>query len=215
MDPKLEWFLPDSDNPEGQGPFSTDELIERIKAGKIRVDGFVWGPHLGEQRWTRFFELPDFTAALVPQVRLPIPRKKSRGNAGRTAPQITFSMSEGNYGIENIYRRFPRVPMEADVVVHNQENFSLGRSIDISEKGVFIKIDNPEFFQKGEQVTVTIRNAPGIGTFSVPSVLLRVLQKTGFQGHGLYFLRLSPQIKQKIAQYVVQRLQDLTERNAA
>ena len=78
--------------------------------------------------------------------------------------------------------------------------------VNISEKGAFIEIDEADAFEKGEVVTLTIRGSNQLETFSVTSVIMRVVHAADVDGYGCFFLRLNPQIKRKIARYVLDTL---------
>ena len=175
------------------------------------MDSYAWGAHLSESRWYRFFELDEFKEALQGYPKVQLPKRRSRGLVHQQrAIQLDMSQS-GEYGKENLYRRFPRAPLESEAIVHNQKKYSRAICIDISEKGVFLKLEEPDLFEKGEEVMVTIRNAPVIGTISAHSVIIRV-KKTG---SGLYFLRMNPQVRRRIAQYVLKMLEGFKEQEAA
>ncbi|MEW6056205.1 MAG: PilZ domain-containing protein [Bdellovibrionota bacterium] len=212
---KHEWYLPDKDGSEPTGPFTTEQLVERIRKGELRADDFTWGFHLEGQKWQRFADIAEFKEAMVGYPRCGLPRKKSRGLLSQQRAVKLKSTQEGQYGIENIYRRFPRAPLAAEVIVHNEKNYYVARCIDISEKGVSIRLENFDLFEKGEEVVVTIRNAPGLGTVSARSVVLRTLRDTAAEAYGLYFLRLNPVLRRKIAQYVIDTLRTSTEEQKA
>lgn len=112
-----------------------------------------------------------------------------------------------NYSTYNRYRRFPRTPIRAEAILHdNQNRFLRATCVDISENGVFVHVANIDFFDKGEELMATVRNAPGIGTFSAPCAVVRVITESGERGYGLSFLRISPVIRRQITRYVLSRM---------
>ena len=129
-------------------------------------------------------------------------------------PRLEFNR-EGEYGRENAYRRYPRAPISAEVIIRNGHQYHRATAVDVSEKGLQIHIDNLDHYHRGEEVIVTIRNAPGIGTFSAPAVIMRVLDgtqndhngKKGKMGYGLFFLRLNPLVRRRVSAYVIKQLQ--------
>lgn len=112
-----------------------------------------------------------------------------------------------NYSTSNRYRRFPRTPIRADAILHdNQSRFIRATCVDISENGIYVYVTNLDVFEKGEELMVTVRNAPGIGTFSAPCAVIRVISESGEQGYGLSFLRISPVVRRQITRYVLSRM---------
>jgi hypothetical protein len=109
---------------------------------------------------------------------------------------------KGEYGVENIYRRFPRVPFESAVILHNQDRAYLCSSIDISEKGISIKVKPNLPFHPSDEVMVTVRNFPEVGTFSTEAVVLRHFKIKDSNVLGFYFLHINPNTRRLIAQYV-------------
>ncbi len=112
----------------------------------------------------------------------------------------------GEYTTENNYRRYPRVPLEVPIILHDHKRVITARCADISEKGVFVLLDEKDPFEKGEELVVTLRGVPGIGTFSVSTVVIRVLNHDGKKGVGLFFLRMSPKLRRQIAEFVMHEL---------
>lgn len=62
---------------------------------------------------------------------------------------------------------------------------------------------------------ITIFDHPFFGTVSLHSVLINKLQNEEFNGIGLYFMRLNPNIRQRIAEFVVTTLNPEVESEAA
>lgn len=217
MDPdseRKEWFLVDYNTLQPLGPFSRNEICEKIDRGQLRVDDFIWSSRLENPHWVRIFEVQLFNTEMKTYPKCQIP-KRSQGLAKsanqthfKTEPARLNFRQKGQFGVENLYRRYPRAPLETDAIIHNHKIFRKTRTIDISEKGVFIAIEDTELFEKGEDIIITIRNAPEIGTFSASAVIMRSVVNHGFKGYGLYFLRLNPRTRQKIAHWVLKRLSE-------
>lgn len=204
------WFLPNPDGiNEALGPYTLDEIENKIKSEELKLDSFIWDVALSEKRWHRLYELSAFNTQMQNYPKAPLPKKMSAGQSSQVI-KVNFdhTTKEGEYGVENEYRRYPRAPMKAKAIIHNQKIFDEAECIDISEKGMFLSVKNPEIFSKGEEVTVTIIENSFFKTLSIPSVIMKVLNKDKMKGHGLYFLRLNPQTRRKIAEYVVQTLNE-------
>lgn len=209
MTPKREWYLLDRETYESTGPFSDADIQSRIKSGEVKLDDFIWANHLGGSDWKRVFEIDDFKSVLNNKPRLPAPKVLSRGLAeskDRTVAQMDhLKRREGNYGKENLYRRYPRAPIKVQVIIHNDYVYTKGETVDINEKGVFVHVSDLQNFEKGDEVIVTLRDAPVLGTLSIPSVILRVHNDPS-PGYGVYFLRINPNLRRLIAEYVLKEL---------
>jgi hypothetical protein len=114
--------------------------------------------------------------------------------------------SPAEAGGDNVYRRFPRVPFVTEVIMRDDREYYRFRSMDISEKGVQINVEDTSLFEKGEEVTITVRNAPGIGTFSCKGVVMRILRSDEGPGYGIFFMHLNPIIRRRIIQYVLDQM---------
>jgi hypothetical protein len=120
----------------------------------------------------------------------------------------------GEYGTENAYRRYPRVPFKTEVIMRDDREYHRFKSIDISEKGVRITVEDISLFTKGEEVTITVRNAPGIGTFSCRGVVMRILRADEGPGYGIFFMQLNPNIRRRITQFVLDQMSARLNRSA-
>ncbi len=202
---KSEWYLPDMNGPDPIGPYSFDDIVAKLEAGEINPATFVWGSHFTEQKWARILETPEFAKYAGSYPKCKTPKKRGKGSSERAVAKLDFSKTTGEYGIENEYRRFPRAPMKCDIIVHDQKTFLKCESVDISEKGVSVLTDDNLRFAAGDEVIVTILDTPYAGTFSVRAIVMRSLDRP-FRGFGFYFLTISPMIKRKMAQYIIQKL---------
>ncbi len=205
MDKKLEWYLPNHDGVEPLGPFNQNEILAKLDKRELELDSFIWGVHFEQDNWMRVFELSEFEALLEKYPTVPTPKRRSRGLQSTKTHKFTFENKNSEYGQENEYRRFPRSPMICEIIIHDQNVFTQSMTVDISEKGVSIKTDDNTLFESGAEITITLINTPFAGTFSVKATVMRVLDKP-FRGYGLYFLMIGPQLKRKIAKYVIETL---------
>lgn len=207
MDKNHSWYLPNEETIIPDGPFSFEEILARLEKGELKLDQFIYGSHFSETRWARISELPEFALAMAKYPICPLPKKRSRGlSQSQNSPsQFDFSQKEGEYGIENEYRRFPRAPFKCDIIIHNQKELLKCLAVDVSEKGLSIQVDENSLFKTGEELVVTLLDTPFAGTFSMNGTIMRSLDKP-YQGYGIYFLTINPSIKRKIAQYVIDTL---------
>ncbi len=201
-----EWYLPNRDGDEPLGPYSNDEIRSMLKAGQIRVDEFIWGNHYDELKWRRIQDVSNFQEAVLEYPKAPLPKKLSTGIANIPRPEAV-SKNYGRRESSNIFRRYPRVPMKAAVIVHNGHRYVHGICVDLSERGVQVNVESSEPFAVGEELTITLRSKdPNLGTFSVAAVVLRHIGEEGTKNMGLFFQRLSPQIRRKLAHFVIHYL---------
>lgn len=211
-----EWFLPNRDGDDPLGPYSTDEIIALLQKAEIRVDEYSYGSHFEDPHWERLQDIEEFKEAVISYPRAKLPKKRSKGISHHSkTPSIDFS-SKSDFGIHNIYRRFPRAPYEAEAILQNGKRYCRVQCVDISERGIYLHMDRKDFFGKGEEVTITVRDRGKMETFSSSCVVMRVKDKGGTPGLGVLFLRINPQVKRKIARYVLDKLKsENMENNAA
>ncbi len=216
---KIEWYLPNPQNyDEPLGPYTSKKVLSLIQETHLGLDDFIWAKHLSETaKWSRVFEIDDFTKLLKKYPKSKVPLIRSQGiSSQENETKIDFNFEKaGEYGVENLYRRFPRAPMENEVIIHNQKILCIGHSIDISEKGCFVEHDKPEHFEKGEEIIITFVNcSPLGGTISICGTIMNIIHSGELKGHGIYFLRLNPNIKRKIAAYVIHNLEKKMKQSA-
>lgn len=201
------WYFAETKKDEISGPHTTQEIQSMLERQVLRPDDYVWASHLGSSRWQRICDVKFFHSYLVPYPTLKVP--KLTGSKGSKSSTLEFS-GAGEFGTENMYRRYPRAPLDVEVILHDKIHLQRGRTIDISEKGVFFELSSLQSeFKKGDQVTVTFRKAPGeLGTFSVKGVIVRFSETDTGGRYGVFFLRINPKIKRNIAQYIIKVLKD-------
>ncbi len=207
MSKAVSWYIPNQTGTEVVGPLSLEEVESKIRSGELRPDSFVYATHMKAHRWHRVFEVQEFQKYLgsAPVAALP----KHLGGV-KTMEKLDFSALEGEYGKENAYRRYPRIPFETDILVHNNNKLFRGKVFDISEKGTSLIINDHQLFEKGDEVVVTFRNGKDdLGTFSAPAVVVRVNNDGMATRYGIFFLRLNPKVRRKIAQHIMRVVQSM------
>lgn len=205
MKEKMQWYLPNDQILGADGPFSHEDILHKLQKKELTADFFIWGSHLKENRWVRIMEVPEFSTHILKYPAVPVPKKRSTGSSHSISTKnYNFASREGEYGIENEYRRFPRVPFQCEVIIHNQKEILRCSAQDISEKGLSVRLQNCGM-KCGENVIVTLLDSGCAGTFSVSATIMRVLDGP-FQGLGLYFLTINPSVRRKIAEFVIDSL---------
>jgi len=211
MGDQPDWYLPDPKGGlEPVGPFTAEMIRKKMEAGQLRLDSYIWGSHFDERAWKRIFEVPEFQEQLSRYPRLPTPRKRSKGLAKQRSKPNAKIKSKGHLGKRNHFRRFPRVPIEIEVIMHDGKNIYRGTTLDISEKGAFIRVPPQLELEPGLELMVILRGVPEVGTFSASSVVMRTPREEEYLGVGLYFLRLNPLVRRKLALMILQQLSETT-----
>lgn len=202
------WYLPNDELLQPDGPFTTEEVAEMLGAGRLNLDSFIFCEKFRTVGWKRIFEVSEFTSALKKRPVCPIPRVLSRGAAQHGQPEFHFEKVKGEYGIENLYRRFPRAPASFSCFVHDETQLVQGRISNISETGVLFVLDQPDLFKEGDELILTVRGPRPIGTFSARAIVMRIFHENRTEVIGVYFLRLNPAVRRKIAKYILDELSD-------
>jgi hypothetical protein len=217
MSVNKKWFIPNDETLVPFGPFSTDEVKAKLQDGSLKLDNFIWSEGSG-QDWLHIFEVDEFknifntkpVCKLPPEIGVVVePVSAESETLNLQLAQSLANSNSSTYGIANIYRRFPRVPFESTVILHNQIKGDFFTSFDISEKGISVKVDHKVPFEPSEEIIVTVRNFPELGTFTTRAVVLRQFKMKEQNILGFYFLHLNPKIRRYIAQYVFNELKKI------
>ena len=204
---KKEWFLPNEETLEAVGPLSLVEIKLKLENKELKIDSYIWGESLGKEQWVRIYELSFFLEKLEEYPKVAIPKIRSKGRAQQTKSVHLSFEGEGEYRQENEYRRYPRAPINAQAFIRNEDNICEIRCVDISEKGLLFELEKGDvFFDKGDEVNLTLFKHPFLGSFSIPSVVITILNKNNKKQYGVFFLRLNPQKRKKIASLVIDEL---------
>lgn len=208
------WYLPDENSNEPRGPFTTSEIVAMIEDGQLSFDGYIWTESFGTDwesihKVVEFYESfnrrlpakPNFNPPSVANAVEVLLENEQHEHLAKPEELEMLALIE-SYSIENIYRRFPRMPYEASVILHNHKKAFVFKTIDISEKGISVKVDRNFIFHPSDEVIITVRNFPELGTFSAHAVVLREFLIDGNIVLGFYFMHLNPKIRRAIAHYV-------------
>ena len=201
------WYLPNAENFDAKGPFSTEEIERRLKIKELAIDDFIWSDDKIEEKWCRIFECAEFHSYLPQYPKCKLPKKHSKGLASQVIKVMFKNEGRGEYGYENSYRRYPRAPISSQSIVHNQKIYIEAYCVDISEKGVLVEVSDLSVFKEGDEVVLTLLEHNVLGTFCVNAVVIHKTNNNGKNLYGLFFLKIAPQIKRKIAEYVISKLE--------
>ena len=168
------WFL-FRDNTKF-GPYRYLELVRLLQTNACAPDDFIWKP--GFEDWTRLRLVPEFEEATLHKMA-----------------------HLRNFGTEKIFiqRRFPRVPYESEVILHDEKRVVFGAARSLSEGGAFLEVSKPTHV-KGDRIKVHFTP----GAVNVPfNCIAEVTQVTKGPpaGYNVKFIYLEEDDRQRIAQY--------------
>ena len=168
------WFL-FRDNTKF-GPYRYLELVRLLQTNACAPDDFIWKP--GFDDWTRLRNCPDFDE-----------------------PVLRKLVHLRNFGTEKVFiqRRFPRIPYESEVILHDEKRVIFGAARSLSEGGAFLEVAKPTH-TKGDRIKIHFTP----GAVAVPfNCIAEVTQvsKGPPSGYNVKFIYLEEDDRKRIAQY--------------
>jgi hypothetical protein len=168
------WFLY-RDNTKF-GPYRYLELVRLLQTNACAPDDFLWKP--GFEDWTRVRHCPEFED-----------------------PVLKKLVHLRNFGTEKVFiqRRFPRVPYESEVILHDEKRVVFGSARSLSEGGAFLEVAKPTH-SKGDRIKIHFTP----GAVAVPfNCIAEVTQVSKGQpsGYNVKFIYLEEEDRKRISQY--------------
>jgi PilZ domain/GYF domain 2 len=168
------WFLY-RDNTKF-GPYRYLELVRLLQTNACAPDDFVWKP--GFQDWTRLRHCAEFEDAVLRKL-----------------------VHLRNFGTEKVFiqRRFPRVPYDSEVILHDEKRVIFGAAKSLSEGGAFLEVNKPTHV-KGDRIKIHFTP----GAVAVPfNCIAEVTQvaKGPPAGYNVKFIYLEEEDRKRISQY--------------
>lgn len=168
------WFLY-RDNTKF-GPYRYLELVKLLQTNACAPDDFLWKP--GFEDWTRIRHCPEFEEAVLRKL-----------------------VHLRNFGTEKVFiqRRFPRVPYESEVILHDEKRVIFGAARSLSEGGAFLEVSKPSH-SKGDRIKIHFTP----GAVAVPfNCIAEVTQvsKGPPSGYHVKFIYLEEEDRKRISQY--------------
>ena len=168
------WFL-FRDNTKF-GPYRYLELVRLLQTNACAPDDFIWKP--GFDDWTRLRQCPEFDE-----------------------PVLHKLAHLRNFGTEKIFvqRRFPRVPYQSEVILHDEKRVVFGSALSLSEGGAFLEVAKPTH-AKGDRIKIHFTP----GAVAVPfNCIAEVTQvsKGPPAGYNVKFIYLEEEDRKRIAQF--------------
>ncbi len=188
----LEWYLPDSNGVSPIGPFSTEELIGMVEAGKLALDDFVCAPELVGEKWKRVYEFEQFSRFLKSTPICPPPKTFSKGIYKGPSSRVRRMVDLTPVGEEQ------RIELNAEIIIHDNSAAHIGKVNKIGVNGLEIRFPDEIKIVKGSEFISTIFNSSQLKTFSARCAVLETKQISGYTIVEAYFLRVNPINKRDI-----------------
>jgi hypothetical protein len=168
------WFLY-RDNTKF-GPYRYLELVRLLQTNACAPDDFVWKP--GFEDWARLRQCPEFEE-----------------------PVLRKLVHLRNFGSEKVFiqRRFPRVPYESEVILHDDKRVVFGAARSLSEGGAFLEVAKPTH-AKGDRIKIHF--TPGAVTVPFNCIAeVTQVSKGEPSGYNVKFIYLEEEDRKRISQY--------------
>lgn len=168
------WFLY-KDNTKF-GPYRFLELVRLLQTNACGGDDFVWKP--GFEDWTRLRLCPEFEE--------------------KTLKKLAHLK---NFGTEKVFiqRRFPRVPYQSEVILHDEKRVIFGAAKSLSEGGAFLEVGKTTHV-KGDRIKIHFTPGAVSTPFNCIAEVTQVI-KGPPSGYNVKFIYLEEDDRKRIAQY--------------
>jgi hypothetical protein len=168
------WFL-FKDNTKF-GPYRYLEIVRLLQTNACAQEDFVWKP--GFDDWVRLNQTPEFTEKVL--------------------KKLTHMK---NFAVEKVFihRRFPRVPYDSEVILHDEKRVVFGAARSLSEGGAFLEVAKPTHV-KGDRIKIHFTP----GELTVPfNCIAEVTQvsKGEPRGYNVKFIYLEEEDRKRIAKF--------------
>lgn len=171
------WFLY-RDNTKF-GPYRFLEIVRLLQTNASSRDDFVWKP--GFEDWMRVKQCPEFDEAVLNKL-----------------------VHLKNFGTEKVFiqRRFPRVPYDSEVILHDDKRVIFGAARSLSEGGAFVEVSKPSH-SKGDRIKIHFTPGAVAVPFNCIAEITQV-SKGPPAGYNVKFIYLEEEDRKRIAQYADQ-----------
>lgn len=168
------WFL-FRDNTKF-GPYRYLELVRLLQTNACGPDDFIWKP--GFDDWTRLRQVQEFEE-----------------------PVLHKLVHLRNFGTEKVFiqRRFPRIPYESEVILHDEKRVVFGAARSLSEGGAFLEVAKTTH-QKGDRIKIHFTPGKVAVPFNCIAEVTQV-SKGPPTGYNVKFIYLEEDDRKRIAQY--------------
>ncbi|MBX2987442.1 MAG: DUF4339 domain-containing protein [Bdellovibrionaceae bacterium] len=176
-----EWFLLKGGN--NYGPFSYLDLIQMLQQKSLFEYDYVW--HQNFNAWQRLAEVKDFSAE-----------------------QVRGLKESGDGDVSEIFfrRRHARATYGCSLIVHNNKAVYKGHSLEISEGGAGVMIENAHL-QPGQTIYLHFQPGDGVPPFNAVCGIVskqwvkEATQETPPVKYGVQFTSISQTVRQSIRDF--------------
>jgi hypothetical protein len=158
------------------GPYRYLELVSLLQKNACTPEDFIWKP--GFDDWQRIRLTPEFTDEILKKL----------------AHMKSFAVDK-----VIIQRRFPRVPYDAEVIIHDDLRVMFGSATKISEGGAFLEVDKPTH-QKGDRLKLHFTPGGVRVPFNCIAEVITV-SKAKPLGYSVKFIYLEEGDRKRIAEF--------------
>lgn len=158
------------------GPYRYLELIELLQKKACTSEDFVWKPGLPD--WQRIRLTPEFSDELLKKLS-----------------------SMKNISVEKVFiqRRFPRVPYDSEVIIHDDSRVVFASAKKISEGGAFLEVAQPTH-TKGDRLKLHFTPGGVQVPFNCIAEVTAV-NKGEHAGYSVKFIYLEEEDRKRIAEF--------------
>lgn len=180
-----EWFLLKEGN--NYGPFSLMDVVQMLQEKALFEYDYVW--HAGMTAWKRVAEVSEFKAEKM---------REMKDSPDRDVSEVFFR------------RRHARTMYGCSLIVHDNKKVFRGHSLEISEGGAGILIQN-QLLQPGHPVYLHFQPGDGVPPFNaVCSIVSKSWMPEGTSAeapikYGVKFVSVSQAVRESIRDFTEKR----------
>lgn len=158
------------------GPYRYLDLVRLLQQNNCSPDDFVWKPSMSD--WQRIRQTPEFSEDVLKKM----------------ASMKAFS-------VEKVFlkRRFPRIPYDAEVILHDEHRVQFGSAKSLSEGGAFIALEKLGH-SKGDRLKLHFTIGDLGDPFNCIAEITQVSKKPP-QGYNVKFIYLEDGDRKRISKY--------------
>lgn len=180
------WFL--FKDQQQSGPFHFSTIAKQVQSGEIAESDFLY-----KSGWKDWRPLKECRSELALESSPPPPPPTAIAVNPAKMVEIATHDTE----------RSPRVTMEGQIIVHNNNDLAIGSGVDISATGLFVST-NKLLFKVGDRLKVTCKITGGqIKPFQAQAEVIRYNSEPPL-GYGLRFVELDEKISNQIRSLIHQ-----------
>lgn len=159
------------------GPYRYLEIISLLQLSTCGPDDFIWKPGFAD--WQRIRACPDFAEPVL---------KKLAGMKKHMTAEKVF-----------IERRFPRVPYDTEVILHDDQRVMFGNAKSLSEGGAFVEVPKVSH-QKGDRLKLHFTPGDISAPFNCIAEVTQVSKQKPV-GYNVKFIYLEEDDRKRIAKF--------------